>query len=327
MTDALLSSVQRACSTALLLMVQGSGLPDKMICVFRNSTFAAAVNATVLSDTEGTCLSPEWPGDHTVEVCAAWLCLSHLAALWAFCHLACLGCTLGMPADWMSYPHMLLVPVDTWPGVCTNASRRWPRLCCCSASVWHQPGCPARSTLAFSYHAGDEPLAICTVVTAYCSPVDAGSPLLQVSLTVLAGKCRFAFAFGYYQDPLVQGLNPLRGPRYGSFPLQVHLQDQVVLLQDAVSHFLATKCTHRQMCMAPAGLGGSSAVVVPIAWALLSCKLRNRASSILISSLLQRTTLQQIHWAIPAAPACNLTYVTQAYARLASGALSVCNLL
>ena len=69
-------------------------------------------------------------------------------------------------------------------------------------------------------------------------PIDTNSPLLQVSLTVLAGRCRFAFAYGYYQDPLVQGLSPLRGPRYGSFPLQVHLQDQVVLLQDAVSGFL-----------------------------------------------------------------------------------------
>ena len=54
--------------TALLIVVQGSGLPDKMICIFRNSTFAAGVNATVLSDTEAICLSPEWPGDDTVEV-------------------------------------------------------------------------------------------------------------------------------------------------------------------------------------------------------------------------------------------------------------------
>ena len=97
-------------------------------------------------------------------------------------------------------------------------------------------------------------------------PVDTSSPLLQVSLTVLAGKCSFAFAYGYYQDPLVQGLSPLRGPRYGSFPLQVHLQDQVVLLQDAVSYYLwAAQCTSSQMCMAPADcLGSTPAVVVPI---------------------------------------------------------------
>ena len=69
MTYALLPAVERRSLTALLLVVQGAGLPDKMICVFRNSTFAAAVNATVLSDTEAICLSPEWPGDNTVEVC------------------------------------------------------------------------------------------------------------------------------------------------------------------------------------------------------------------------------------------------------------------
>ena len=125
--------------------------------------------------------------------------------------------------------------------------------------------CPASSTLASIPQAVDEPQAICTLITASCSPTDTGSPLLQVSLTVLAGKCRFAFAYGYYQDPLVQGLNPLRGPRYGSFPLQVHLQDQVVLLQDAVSSFAsATKCTNSQMWMAPAGLGSIPAIVAPI---------------------------------------------------------------
>ncbi len=72
-TDALLSTADRPSLKALLIVLQGFGLPDKMICIFRNSTFAAAVNATVLSDTEAMCLSPEWPGDDTVEVCCLLL--------------------------------------------------------------------------------------------------------------------------------------------------------------------------------------------------------------------------------------------------------------
>ena len=162
----------------------------------------------------------------TLLRCAACFPLSDLAALLACFHLACLGCMLGMPADRLSSTHMLLVPADTWA--------RSPTWCLCSAHLvasFVLCGIP----LLVIHQAVDEPLAIHTFITAYCLPVATDSPLLQVSLTVLAGKCRFAFAYGYYQDPLVQGLNPLRGPRYGSFPLQVHLQDQVVLLQDAVS--------------------------------------------------------------------------------------------
>ena len=195
-------------------------------------------------------------------------------------------------------------------------------------AVRHQPGCHACSAVlqaalwrsSLKPWLSPRPSASLSLPLAHLLTQD--SPLLQVSLTVLAGKCRFAFAYGYYQDPLVQGLNPLRGPRYGSFPLQVHLQDQVVLLQDAVSSFVsATKCTNSQMRMAPAGPGSIPAITAPIKWALSQvASFVNHALSTLTHSMLQCTTLQQIRSFFTAALACKSDYVTPTFARLALGA-------
>ena len=98
----------------------------------------------------------------TLWRCAACFCLSSLAAPWAGYYPAYLGC-------------MLLVPADSWPGVCTDAPslHTWWHLlwcaandccsACCMAPAWLacMLCCPASSTLAFVHQAVYEPLVIC----------------------------------------------------------------------------------------------------------------------------------------------------------------------
>jgi len=53
-----------------------------------------------------------------------------------------------------------------------------------------------------------------------------------VSLNVSMGGCQYNFTYGYYSAPLVRRVHPEYGPRYGSFPLTVYLEDSL----DSVSH-------------------------------------------------------------------------------------------
>ena len=61
-----------------------------------------------------------------------------------------------------------------------------------------------------------------------------------VSLNVSVGGCQYNFSYGYYSAPLVRRVHPECGPRYGSFPLTVYLDDSL----DNVSHgkVLVTPC-------------------------------------------------------------------------------------
>ena len=53
-----------------------------------------------------------------------------------------------------------------------------------------------------------------------------------VSLNVSVGGCQYNFSYGYYSTPLVRRVRPECGPRYGSFPLTVDLEDSL----DSLSH-------------------------------------------------------------------------------------------
>ena len=46
------------------------------------------------------------------------------------------------------------------------------------------------------------------------------------------GGCQYNFTYGYYSAPLVRRVHPECGPRYGSFPLTVYLEDSL----DSVSY-------------------------------------------------------------------------------------------
>jgi hypothetical protein len=39
--------------------------------------------------------------------------------------------------------------------------------------------------------------------------------------------CAFNYSFGYYMPPQVLSVQPKTGPRYGSFPLTVFLEDSL----------------------------------------------------------------------------------------------------
>lgn len=49
---------------------------------------------------------------------------------------------------------------------------------------------------------------------------------------VAINNCLFSFSYGYYLNPMVKGVYPELGPRYGSFPLTVFLEDSLELLTD-----------------------------------------------------------------------------------------------
>lgn len=52
-------------------------------------------------------------------------------------------------------------------------------------------------------------------------------------LRVAAGGCAFLRGgFGFYTAPAVAGVHPERGPRYGSFPVTVTLEDSLDRLVD-----------------------------------------------------------------------------------------------
>ena len=53
-----------------------------------------------------------------------------------------------------------------------------------------------------------------------------------VDLRVATGGCAFRHSFGYYLLPLVTRVHPQRGPRYGSFPVTVYLEDSLEHLID-----------------------------------------------------------------------------------------------
>ena len=48
-----------------------------------------------------------------------------------------------------------------------------------------------------------------------------------MSLNVSVGGCQYNFSYGYYSAPLVRRVHPECGPRYGSFPLTVYLEDSL----------------------------------------------------------------------------------------------------
>lgn len=60
-----------------------------------------------------------------------------------------------------------------------------------------------------------------------------------VNLNVTLGGCQYNFSYGYYAAPLVSGVQPESGPRYGSFPLTVFLEDSL----DSVSHGKVCPCS------------------------------------------------------------------------------------
>lgn len=45
----------------------------------------------------------------------------------------------------------------------------------------------------------------------------------QVNLVVSVGGCAAADTFQFYSEPLIVGVTPLQGPRYGSFAFKVNL--------------------------------------------------------------------------------------------------------
>lgn len=53
-----------------------------------------------------------------------------------------------------------------------------------------------------------------------------------MNLNVTAGACQYNFTYVYYTMPLVRRVQPECGPRYGSFPLTVYLEDSL----DSLSH-------------------------------------------------------------------------------------------
>lgn len=59
-----------------------------------------------------------------------------------------------------------------------------------------------------------------------------------MNLNVTLGGCQYNFSYGYYAAPLVSGVQPESGPRYGSFPLTVFLEDSL----DSVSHGKVCPC-------------------------------------------------------------------------------------
>ena len=57
---------------------------------------------------------------------------------------------------------------------------------------------------------------------------------------VAINNCLFSFSYGYYLNPMVKGVHPEVGPRYGSFPLTVFLEDSLELLTDGKVRTLET---------------------------------------------------------------------------------------
>ena len=47
---------------------------------------------------------------------------------------------------------------------------------------------------------------------------------------VTMNSCLFGFSYGYYLNPLVRRVHPETGPRYGSFPLTLYLEDSLEVL-------------------------------------------------------------------------------------------------
>ncbi len=47
---------------------------------------------------------------------------------------------------------------------------------------------------------------------------------------VAINSCLFGFSYGYYLNPLVRRVHPETGPRYGSFPLTLYLEDSLDVL-------------------------------------------------------------------------------------------------
>jgi len=62
-----------------------------------------------------------------------------------------------------------------------------------------------------------------------------------VSLTVTTGGCVAVQPFEYYSEPLITGVYPLSGPRYGSFQLTVNLEATLDLsVADQVEHLFSS---------------------------------------------------------------------------------------
>ena len=51
-----------------------------------------------------------------------------------------------------------------------------------------------------------------------------------MNLNVIVSGCQFNFSYGYYAPPMVRRVQPEWGPRYGSFPLTVELEDSLDML-------------------------------------------------------------------------------------------------
>ena len=66
-----------------------------------------------------------------------------------------------------------------------------------------------------------------------------------MNLNVTLGGCQYNFSYGYYAAPLVSGVQPESGPRYGSFPLTVYLEDSL----DSVSHGKVCPCPNWASCI------------------------------------------------------------------------------
>ncbi|CAL8464733.1 g4268 [Coccomyxa elongata] len=59
-----------------------------------------------------------------------------------------------------------------------------------------------------------------------------------VDFKVAINNCLFSFSYGYYLNPMVKRVDPEVGPRYGSFPLTVFLEDSLELLTDGKDEML-----------------------------------------------------------------------------------------
>ncbi|KAK9917087.1 hypothetical protein WJX75_000778 [Coccomyxa subellipsoidea] len=57
-----------------------------------------------------------------------------------------------------------------------------------------------------------------------------GSNGTIVDFKVTINSCLFGFSYGYYLNPLVRRVHPETGPRYGSFPLTLYLEDSLEVL-------------------------------------------------------------------------------------------------
>ncbi len=66
-----------------------------------------------------------------------------------------------------------------------------------------------------------------------------------MNLNVSVGGCQYNFSYGYYSAPLVRRVHPECGPRYGSFPLTVDLEDSL----DTVSHGQVRVSPWKGTCM------------------------------------------------------------------------------